>query len=841
MKKPSKTIIAALLPIALLLGACGGTNESNLSSEEASSTSQSEEHSSAESVEESASSSQEEESSSSLEEVPLSSSEETSSSSIEEVPSSSSESSSEVPDIPSSSSSESTSSSEQSSSSEPEPVVEPITVDIADPANATIEVGKTLQLEYKVDNNVDDLPLQFASDNTAVLTVDANGLVTAVATGTANVTLTVGEASDAVALTVVNPQAASIEIVLDHTTLAVGETIEVGAKILPEGADQDYTVTVSNEIYLSVDGHKVTAMLACDETLTITVTTANGLSDSAEVIIDSTDQYLTQIVDILNASAELEKTSLSEASLLAESSSTYDFNGSADYHFYSDNASLTEIEYDDGEKASTINFIDGDTLYTIEQNGEGGVESIEQTVIAEDPDWDEVSPEEAQTAVSMPTYPDSYGDPGFSTYVLEEYVEGYSGLTSEDATNIALEVEGSKYTLTGEIGNYSDYTYLTIELTVNEDGLIVEGMVDAEIHESDWDTGRPYPEISGQTTFTFTQTAGEKTPSDGNIISLDDLRYTDFNLYWSTDYYGETDAGTNPTLETGETVYIFPKDIAPVTAYYDVDPVTVSVSPSEGASVTPAYSGYSGYFASAEFSQPGHYVITVKTTNVEKTIECDVVAPAVEGIEFGPANYGYRNWLPSAIVAGTQHEFLVNVTPSNATGNIHAEIIDDTAGATIEAADSANSFVVTAANAGTFTVKVYEETLGEEHAITKTVTVYGNDDASIATMLDQATIADNTGDKTLDFVKTGETGGTFVYQYVEEGWYSGTTTYEIAGNWEIAEGELILSGVTYACDDEYTDVEAPYYGEAFTNYDFKCFRFTYDVDYDTSNDYVYLK
>lgn len=810
MKKPSKTIIAALLPLALLLGACGGTNESSLSSEEASSTSQSEEHSSAESVEESASSSQEEESSSS------------------------SESSSEVPDIPSSSSSEST------SSSEPEPVVEPITVDIADPANATIEVGKTLQLEFKIENNVDDLPLQFASDNTAVLTVDANGLVTAVAAGTANVTLTVGEASDTVALTVVNPQAASIEIVLDHTTLAVGETIEVGARILPEGADQDYTVTVSNEIYLSVDGHKVTAMLACDETLTITVTTANGLSDSAEVIIDSTDQYLTQIIDILNASAELEKTSLSKASLLAESSSTYDFNGSADYHFYSDNASLTEIEYDDGEKASTTNFIDGDTLYTIEQNGEGGVESIEQALIAEDPDWDEVSPEEAQIAVSMPTYPDSYGDPGFSTYVLEKYVEGYSGLTSEDATNIALEVEGSKYTLTGEIDNYSDYTYLTIELTVNEDGLIVEGIVDAEIHESDWDTGRPYPEISGQTTFTFTQTAGEKTPSDGNIISLDDLRYTDFNLYWSTDYYGETDAGTNPTLETGETVYIFPKDIAPVTAYYDVDPVTVSVSPSEGASVTPAYSGYSGYFASAEFSQPGHYVITVKTTNVEKTIECDVVAPAVEGIEFGPANYGYRNWLPSAIVAGTQHEFLVNVTPSNATGNIHAEIIDDTAGATIEAADSANSFVVTAANAGTFTVKAYEETLGEEHAITKTVTVYGSDDASIATMLDQATIADNTGDKTLDFVKTGETGGTFVYQYVEEGWYSGTTTYEIAGNWEIAEGELLLSDVTYACDDEYTDISAPY-GEAFKNYDFKCFRFTYDVDYDTSNDYVYLK
>ena len=811
MKKPSRKIIAALLPLALLLGACGGTGESSLSSGEASSTSQNEGHASSESTEETASSTSEEESSSS---------------------------DSEVTSSPEGASS----SSEESSSSEPEPVVEPITVDIADPANATIEVGKTLQLEFKVENNVDDLPLQFASDNTAVLTVDANGLVTAVATGTANVTLTVGEVSDTVALTVVNPQAASIEIVLDHTTLAVGETIEVGAKILPEGADQDYTVTVSNEIYLSVDGHKVTALMASDTPLTITVSTANGLTDTAEVMIGGDEVYVMQISDILKASAEIEKTSLSEASLLAESTrSTYDFSGSAEYHFYSDNASLTEIEYDDGERTKTTNFIDGNNLYTIEQSGDGTIESVETSAIAEDPNYNEVSLEEAQRAVSMPTYPDSHGDPGFSSYVLEECFDDYSGLLSEDATNIDLQVEGSKYTLKGEISGYSDYTYLTIELTLNEDGLVVEGMVDSEIHESDWDTGKPSPEISGQVTFTFTQTAGEKTPSNGNIVTLDDLRYTDFNLYWSTDYSGETDAGANPTLETGEMAYIFPKDIAPVIAYYDADPVSVSVSPAEGADVKAAYSGYSGYFASAEFSQPGHYVITVKTTNVEKTIECDVVAPAVKGIAFGPANYSNRNWLPSAIVAGTQHEFLVNLTPSNATGNIHAEIIDDTAGATIEAADKANSFVVTAANAGAFTVKVYEESLGEENAITQTVTVYGNDDASIATMLDEATIADNTGDKTLDFVKTGTTGGTFAYHYSEESYYSGTITYSISGNWEIAEGQLLLSGVTYACDDENTDISAPYYGEAFKNYDFKCFRFTYDVDYDTSNDYVYLK
>ena len=791
MKKPSKTILAALLPLALLLGACGETGDSSLSSPETTS---------------------------SLNEG---------SSSSKDSAESSSELDSEIED--------------STTSSESEPVVIPIEVEIANPATATIEVGATLQLEFEVRNNEEGLPLEFASDNPEVLTVSEKGLDTAVAKGTANVTLTVGEASDSLTITVVSPAAASIEIVLDHTELDVGETIEVGATILPEAADDDYTVSVSDEIYLSVDGHRVTAMLVSEGPLTITVSTPNGLTDTAEVTIVEPD-YVEDMAALLRASAELEKDSLSEATILAESTNSYDFSGEATYRFYSDDAALAEIEHDDGEKASITNFIDGQTLYTVEQNGDGAVESVEAAAITESPDWDEVSPEEAQNAVNMPLYPESYDGLGLSNYILENYLEdSYSGLMSDDATNIELSVEGSTYTLTGEIGDYSSYTYMTVELTLDAKGLVVEGLVDVEIHDVDWDTEKPLPDISEQMTFTFTQTAGERTPSDGHIINLDALQYSDYNLYWSSDYSGATDAGEAPTFETGKTVYIFPKDIAPVTAYYDVDPVSVSVSPSAGASFSAAYSSYSGYFASGSFSAPGHYAITIRTANVEKTIECDVVAPQVEGISFGPSNYGKRNWLPSSIVAGIEHEFLVNLTPSNASGTVHAEIVDDTAGATIEPAQTANSFVVAADHAGTFTVKVYEESLGEEKAITKTVTVYGNDDASIAAMLDGATIADNTGTKTLDFVKTSENGGTFAYHKEEEDYYGDSISYDIAGNFEVSAGELVLSEVTYTCSDDYTDVSAPDYSTPFTNYDFKCFRFDYDVDWDSAVDYVYLK
>ncbi|MEQ1568505.1 MAG: Ig-like domain-containing protein [Myxococcota bacterium] len=73
------------------------------------------------------------------------------------------------------------------------------------------KVGATANLTAKVMSGETEVPnqtLAWASDNTAVVTVDDKGMVTAVAPGTANVTATAGALNAAVALTIVDAAAA---------------------------------------------------------------------------------------------------------------------------------------------------------------------------------------------------------------------------------------------------------------------------------------------------------------------------------------------------------------------------------------------------------------------------------------------------------------------------------------------------------------------------------------------------------------------------------------------------------------------------------------------------------
>lgn len=69
-------------------------------------------------------------------------------------------------------------------------------------AEVDVKVGDTYTLDISFEN-VGDFGIAYESDNEDVATVDENGVVTAVSGGTAAITVTVGEVTDTVALTVV--------------------------------------------------------------------------------------------------------------------------------------------------------------------------------------------------------------------------------------------------------------------------------------------------------------------------------------------------------------------------------------------------------------------------------------------------------------------------------------------------------------------------------------------------------------------------------------------------------------------------------------------------------------
>ena len=74
---------------------------------------------------------------------------------------------------------------------------DPLTVSIEVPEKTTLKVGESINLTAKVENNVDNLPLEWASSDETVLTVDTSGKVTGVKEGKAKVTLKVGDVTSA--------------------------------------------------------------------------------------------------------------------------------------------------------------------------------------------------------------------------------------------------------------------------------------------------------------------------------------------------------------------------------------------------------------------------------------------------------------------------------------------------------------------------------------------------------------------------------------------------------------------------------------------------------------------
>ncbi|MHC6179076.1 beta strand repeat-containing protein [Clostridium sp. JNZ X4-2] len=154
-----------------------------------------------------------------------------------------------------------------------------------DRTSAFIDVGGTSQLTATVaPADTANKGVTWASDNTAVATVDATGTVTAIAAGTANITVTTADGGFT-ANCAVTVQAASstpssditgVTLDMTSTSINVGGTIQLTATVAPaDTANKGVTWASDNTAVATVDATgTVTAMAA--GTATITVTTADG-------------------------------------------------------------------------------------------------------------------------------------------------------------------------------------------------------------------------------------------------------------------------------------------------------------------------------------------------------------------------------------------------------------------------------------------------------------------------------------------------------------------------------------------------------------------------------------
>ena len=161
---------------------------------------------------------------------------------------------------------------------------ESITLDVT---KAELTVGKSLELKATVlPEDTTDKTLTWSSSNVNVATVSATGLVTAIAAGTATISVTCGEVSANCEITVVNPIVDADQIVLniESAELNIGETVQLEATVLPEDTtDKTLTWSSSNENVATVSEEGVVTAIA-EGNAVITVS-CGGVSAECEVTV----------------------------------------------------------------------------------------------------------------------------------------------------------------------------------------------------------------------------------------------------------------------------------------------------------------------------------------------------------------------------------------------------------------------------------------------------------------------------------------------------------------------------------------------------------------------------
>lgn len=144
------------------------------------------------------------------------------------------------------------------------------------------------------------------SDNEAIATVDANGVVTAHEVGVTTITVTTTDGTNlsaSCAVNVIHTQASSITLNLTEVSLKALETAELSVNILPATTTNKAVSWKSdNEAIAKVDANGVVTAIAVGEaTITATTTDGSNLSASCRVIV----------VPTLASSITLDKTEVS--------------------------------------------------------------------------------------------------------------------------------------------------------------------------------------------------------------------------------------------------------------------------------------------------------------------------------------------------------------------------------------------------------------------------------------------------------------------------------------------------------------------------------------------------
>ncbi|OXB03676.1 Ig-like domain-containing protein [Flavobacterium pectinovorum] len=180
----------------------------------------------------------------------------------------------------------------QSTSCSGTPIIAVTGVSVA-PSTASLGIGATQQLTPTVaPANATNKTVTYSSNNTGVATVNGSGLVTAIAAGSATITVTTQDgakiATSAITVTSSNVAVTSVSLSPASASLSVGSTQQLTPTILPSNATNKSVSYASNNTGVATVNASGLVTAISNGTATITVTTADGNKTSTAIITVST-------------------------------------------------------------------------------------------------------------------------------------------------------------------------------------------------------------------------------------------------------------------------------------------------------------------------------------------------------------------------------------------------------------------------------------------------------------------------------------------------------------------------------------------------------------------------
>ncbi len=187
----------------------------------------------------------------------------------------------------------------------PAPSVVAVTSVTVTAAKTTLTIGeKTTVAAVVLPANATNKTVTWSSSNTGVATVDANGLVTAVASGTARITATAGGKTGFVDLQINPRNVAGVVLDAEELKMTVNESSQLKATITPLDATNKvvkWTSSDTSVAKVSADG-LVTAIKAGEATITVTTEDGNLTAKCKVTVVDSTVGFKTAFtIDVTNA------------------------------------------------------------------------------------------------------------------------------------------------------------------------------------------------------------------------------------------------------------------------------------------------------------------------------------------------------------------------------------------------------------------------------------------------------------------------------------------------------------------------------------------------------------